>query len=393
MSYTKIRRCHITCRVDSLQAMNDIVKHDKIITANDKEYAIHRLVAAYSSHTKEARVYAEFDRTHEKIVEEHMHNMGAGSVIIDSFPREDWENASEIALNSVLECGSRPGFLLIRQENETSNGNIREEEGIDAGGRNSSDDDLPEGPAHSSSKRKRNASSTPPQASAGQSASSPYGIPESIPAYMLQFTSQVISSSLSDSFSRTMGSRAEEAGTKLCKAQVKIQQQQTRIDDLLTQLETQRRIAQDAIAARERPEAAGMAEGNAALAQTRAQLEDAMRLSENNIARIATLEQDLQAEKAKTADALSQLEDQRRIADEETLQRKALEEELAKEKSQAAAALTAIEQTKAREIEELRQRTTADHEQTRLLLKTAQTDIAKLQASKIPFHPHHTHTS
>ena len=89
---------------------------------------------------------------------------------------------------------------------------------------------------------------------------------------------------------------------------------------------------------------------------------------------------DLQAEKAKTADMLTQLEDQRRVTDEETLQRKALEEELAEEKSKAAAALTAIEQAKALEIEELRQRTNVDHEHTRLLLKTAQTEIPKLQA-------------
>lgn len=52
--------------------------------------------------------------------------MGAGSVIIDSFPKEDWENTSEIALNGVLECSSKPGFSIFGQESGMTLKNVEE---------------------------------------------------------------------------------------------------------------------------------------------------------------------------------------------------------------------------------------------------------------------------
>jgi hypothetical protein len=72
------------------------------------------MTAAYNVQTKEARIYVECERMNEKIIEESMCSMGAGSVIIDSLSSGDWETTSAIALNSVIKCGDRDGFSLIR---------------------------------------------------------------------------------------------------------------------------------------------------------------------------------------------------------------------------------------------------------------------------------------
>ena len=126
MSNAKIRRCHITCRIESTETMAELIACDKFVSVNQREFTIYRMLAAYNCQTKDARIYAEFDRVYEKTIEEHMNHMGAGSVIIDSFPKEDWENASEIALNGVLECSSKPGFSIFGQESGMTLKNVEE---------------------------------------------------------------------------------------------------------------------------------------------------------------------------------------------------------------------------------------------------------------------------
>ena len=198
MSYVKIRRCHITCRIESTQTMNDIVSHGKFISANEREVPIHRMLAAYNVETKEARIYAEFDRIDEKLVEEHLHNMGAGSVIIDTFSKEDWESASEIAMNSVLECSSKPGFSLFRQGNEPS---AKSRPGNMGGSRHMPDgtesqDSSTQLPftgkrtaTHDNNREKECSSSSEKRPHREQYTPSAYDLPESVPSYVLQFTS------------------------------------------------------------------------------------------------------------------------------------------------------------------------------------------------------------
>lgn len=118
MSVSKIRQCHITCRVESIDAVHGITAYPRFISPKGKRYNVHNVTAAYNVHTKEARIYAEFDRVSKKVIEDNMEKMGAGSIIIDSFSSEGWENAAETAFRSVVECGVRAGFTLIRHGNE-----------------------------------------------------------------------------------------------------------------------------------------------------------------------------------------------------------------------------------------------------------------------------------
>ena len=111
---SRIRRCHITCRVESIDAMRDIISCSEFIASNGKKIPVHGMKAAYNAQTEEARIYAEFERAYEGTIEENMAKMGAKSIIIDSFPSDNWETAAGIALGSVIECGQKIGYSLFR---------------------------------------------------------------------------------------------------------------------------------------------------------------------------------------------------------------------------------------------------------------------------------------
>jgi hypothetical protein len=136
MSDSKIRRCHVSCRVESIYAIQGIAACTQFISARGKHYEVHHVTAAYNIQTKEARIYAEFERVSEKVIEDNMKNMGAGSVVIDSFSSGDWERSSEIAFRSVVECGEKAGFTLIRHGNEpgASTGQAAAGGGVSTGG-------------------------------------------------------------------------------------------------------------------------------------------------------------------------------------------------------------------------------------------------------------------
>jgi hypothetical protein len=140
MSHSKVRRCHITCRIESMEVLKDVTTCGQFIASNGKSFAIHSMTAAYNLNTKDTRIYAEFERMGENVVEDNMCKMGAGSIVIDSFPSDGWEAASATALKSVIECGEGPGFTLIRNGREPMAGN-QAELGVSGGGEASDDDE------------------------------------------------------------------------------------------------------------------------------------------------------------------------------------------------------------------------------------------------------------
>ena len=136
------RRCHISCRIESVHAMRGIISHSHFTATNGKHFPIHNMTAAYNGHTKEARIYAEFERVGENVIEDNMHTLGARTIVIDSFSSGDWENASKIAFTSVVQCGSKNGFSLFKHGTEPKAG-IRDEpaDGGSGGAVNGDDDD------------------------------------------------------------------------------------------------------------------------------------------------------------------------------------------------------------------------------------------------------------
>jgi hypothetical protein len=159
MSSPKFRRCHISCRVVSVNVMREIISHSHFTATNGKHFPIHNMTAAYNEQTKDARIYAEFERVGENVVEDNMHTFGAGTVFIDSFSSDDWENESKIAFTNVVECGAKTGFSLFKHGTEP-----KADGGVGGSANDDDDDDddeqhsRPSGSDGERNKRKRTAS-------------------------------------------------------------------------------------------------------------------------------------------------------------------------------------------------------------------------------------------
>ena len=152
------------CRFESVVVLKSVTTCGQFVASNGKPFAIHSMTAAYNMNTKDTRIYAEFERMGENVVEDNMRKMGAGSFRIDTFSKDNWDSDSATALKSVIECGEGPGYTLIRYGREPLAGN-QAELGVSGGGEASGDDDdhephtRPSGLDHGGeSKRQRTAS-------------------------------------------------------------------------------------------------------------------------------------------------------------------------------------------------------------------------------------------
>ena len=76
------------------------------------------ITAAFNNTTKEARIYAEFERIEQRVLENHLAGLGAASIVIDAFSSSEWETESAAAYESVIQCGGSPGFSLLRHGSE-----------------------------------------------------------------------------------------------------------------------------------------------------------------------------------------------------------------------------------------------------------------------------------
>jgi len=86
----------------------------QFISVSGKIYPIQTITAAYNEQTKETRIYAEFERTREKIIDENMQRMGAVSISIKTFSPENWERESFEALQSVISFADENKLVLMK---------------------------------------------------------------------------------------------------------------------------------------------------------------------------------------------------------------------------------------------------------------------------------------
>jgi len=98
--------------------MRNIIACKDFSGYNGKTFQIEFMQAAYNVQTKEARIYAEFERVREDVISDNLQRMGAASIVIDSFSSIGWDFASQAAIKCVVECGETPGFTLFKQGNE-----------------------------------------------------------------------------------------------------------------------------------------------------------------------------------------------------------------------------------------------------------------------------------
>lgn len=111
---SRVRRCHISCRIPSTSILDRIINCHKITSARGTAYTINGIIAAYNDQTKEAYFYLENQRVDKKHIDEHMIRLGAKTVRVDPVSQKDWEADSRKAIQSVIEYGERSGFVAAQ---------------------------------------------------------------------------------------------------------------------------------------------------------------------------------------------------------------------------------------------------------------------------------------
>ena len=108
------RSCHISCTIDSISMVREIVGINKFLSVQD-EFKIYSITAAYNAETKEASIYAEFELMCVSRIEEFMLHNFASAVKISSTAMNAMENVAGKALRRVVDfVENTPGSLLIR---------------------------------------------------------------------------------------------------------------------------------------------------------------------------------------------------------------------------------------------------------------------------------------
>jgi hypothetical protein len=113
MSDSLIRRCFVSCRIVSLSEAERFVKVDCIRSADGRLFSVRKILCAYNSDSRDARMYIEAERVPEQAMVAFMEGFGITSVNVDSFGLDDWRSASASAVASVRECSQRAGYGLL----------------------------------------------------------------------------------------------------------------------------------------------------------------------------------------------------------------------------------------------------------------------------------------
>ena len=113
MSTTKIRRCFITCKADSVGIIQEIAACTQFMSGKGKVYGIISTTAAYNTQTKEATIYIESERVAKEFIEEKIQSMGVTSAIVHTFSAGNWGLESFEAVSKVKSCSGKDYFVLI----------------------------------------------------------------------------------------------------------------------------------------------------------------------------------------------------------------------------------------------------------------------------------------
>ena len=78
-------------------------------------YEVKCMISAFNPTSKEAHIYAEFERVKSNLLERALERHGATGIGIDSFTLQDYLTGSGNALRFVLTKSAEPGFQLIER--------------------------------------------------------------------------------------------------------------------------------------------------------------------------------------------------------------------------------------------------------------------------------------
>ena len=114
------------CRIVSSSEAKRFVDVHSISSADGRLFSVRKIVCAYNSVSKDARIYIEVERVPEQVMVTFMEGFGIKSVSPDSFAFEDWRSASASALTSVLECSKQAGYELLESGGSGVSANAQE---------------------------------------------------------------------------------------------------------------------------------------------------------------------------------------------------------------------------------------------------------------------------
>ena len=78
-------------------------------------YEVKCMISAFNPTSKEAHIYAEFERVRSNLLERALERHGATGIRIESFSLQDYLNGSGHALRFVQTKSADPGFYLIEK--------------------------------------------------------------------------------------------------------------------------------------------------------------------------------------------------------------------------------------------------------------------------------------
>jgi hypothetical protein len=107
----QVRVCHIQCFNANEEMLTNFTA---LKERSGGAYSVKCMISAFNEESKEAWIYAQFDRIKETVLKKALDGYGARQVDIISFSPLDYATAASKSLHSVMSKGSNPGFKLIR---------------------------------------------------------------------------------------------------------------------------------------------------------------------------------------------------------------------------------------------------------------------------------------
>ena len=107
----QIRVCHIQC----FNASEEMLTNFTVLKERSGgSYSVKCMISAFNEESKEAWIYAQFERIKETVLRKALEAYGVRQVDITSFSPLDYATSASNSLHCVMSKGDSPGFKLIR---------------------------------------------------------------------------------------------------------------------------------------------------------------------------------------------------------------------------------------------------------------------------------------
>jgi hypothetical protein len=107
----QVRVCHIQCFNANEEALTNFTV---LKERSGGAYSVKCMISAFNEGSKEAWIYAQFERIKETVLRKALEGYGFSQVDITLFSPLDYATSASNSLQCVLSKGNSPGFKIIR---------------------------------------------------------------------------------------------------------------------------------------------------------------------------------------------------------------------------------------------------------------------------------------